>query len=224
MKNHLFAIFAFFAAAVSARTTLFDIIEGEDSLSTLQTALELTDLDDVLDCGRYSCHYLTAFAPTNDAFAALGETLTLLTENAEYITHLRNTLLYHVIYRRLFSRNIRDGGSRRTIQGERIHTSIDDNGDIFINQAKVIEADIHAYNGLAHVIDSVLIPSFLVDNIITVAEKAGVFGTLLVALEEADLTETLKVIHTKRQPVDPQTLMWMKGAFFVIVLVFIFAH
>jgi DNA-binding beta-propeller fold protein YncE len=57
-----------------------------------------------------------------------------------------------------------DGQVATTLQGQDIEVNIV-NGDVFINNAQVIVADILAENGVVHVIDAVLLPSISVENI-----------------------------------------------------------
>ncbi len=66
-------------------------------------------------------------------------------------------------------------------------------GDVFINDAKVVLTDIETSNGVIHVIDSVLLlpeeePLDLVDTAIS----AGDFETLVAALVETELDAALR--------------------------------
>jgi uncharacterized surface protein with fasciclin (FAS1) repeats len=69
--------------------TLADIACSEEDFSTLCELLVLTELDVPLSDGEY-----TVFAPTNEAFEALGnETIAALLNDTEALTDI---LLYHV--------------------------------------------------------------------------------------------------------------------------------
>lgn len=170
--------------------TIYDIAAGDGNFSTLATALDLTHLDDILDCESGICRF-TTFAPTDSAFAKLPSGLLdkLVTEDWE--AHLRGILLYHVAYGIIGSTDISDKGSIDTIFGERLNTTVE--GDsVKINDVNVVKADVKASNGVVHVIDGVLIPPFMANDVIATAQNAGIFNTLLAAVDAADLTATLQ--------------------------------
>jgi len=65
---------------------------------------------------------------------------------------------------------------------------------VFVNDALIVHPDIQANNGVIHAIKKVLIPEgFTVcqKDIATIASEAGVFKTLVAALEAADLVDAL---------------------------------
>lgn len=170
--------------------TIYDIAASNGNFSTLATALELTELDAVLDCDYFFCSY-TVFAPSDDAFNSLpdGTLDKLITD--EWKAHLRGILLYHVAYGLYPSTQILDQGQIYTLSFETLNTTVDKN-KVEINDAIVTTADIEASNGLIHVIDKVLLPSFMQNDIIATATKAGIFGTLLAAVDAASLTQALQ--------------------------------
>ena len=95
----------------------------------------------------------TVFAPTNDAFAALGSTVDdlLKPENKAALT---NILLYHVVPGTALSTDLTEG-VLPTVQGETVEVTLD---PIAINGAGVAIPDVLATNGVVHVIDAVLTP------------------------------------------------------------------
>jgi uncharacterized surface protein with fasciclin (FAS1) repeats len=71
-----------------------------------------------------------------------------------------------------------------------------DMGNVYINEAKVIIADIETSNGVIHVIDAVLLPPsddamMEKKTIVDVAVADGRFNTLVAAVTAAELVETL---------------------------------
>ena len=54
----------------------------------------------------------------------------------------------------------REGGRLGTIAGALIELSLS-NGKLKVDDAKVVEGDIEAANGVIHVVDAVLIPEFI---------------------------------------------------------------
>jgi len=96
------------------------------------------------------------FAPTNDAFEAISSTLATLS-GAE----VRDVLLLHVVSgTAVMSSALVEDGSIEAISGTL--TSVRRQGSWMIESgkttAKVIQADVKASNGIAHVIDTVLLP------------------------------------------------------------------
>jgi uncharacterized surface protein with fasciclin (FAS1) repeats len=98
----------------------------------------------------------TVFAPTDEAFAKLGSTVTdlLKPENRGKLTSI---LTYHVVPGRVFSGKALELGSAKTVQGGEITIKADSRG-AKVNNANLIKTDIDASNGVIHVIDTVLIP------------------------------------------------------------------
>ena len=98
---------------------------------------------------------LTLFAPTDDAFAALpGGTLENLLKNP---SDLAKVLKYHMVKGNIFTGDLNNGSSVATVLG--LPVSINITGDILVNNAKVIQANMEASNGVIHVIDTVLLPT-----------------------------------------------------------------
>jgi uncharacterized surface protein with fasciclin (FAS1) repeats len=90
---------------------------------------------------------VTIFAPSNDAFNAIGSLAANLT--AEQIGSI---LQYHVIQGTVaYSSNIMNM-SVATVGGSNVTLSVID-GNVFVNSAKVIVPDVLVSNGVVHVID-----------------------------------------------------------------------
>ncbi|MGH1460540.1 MAG: fasciclin domain-containing protein [Neptuniibacter sp.] len=135
------------------KDNIVDVAVGNDSFSTLVTALKAADLVSALQGdGPF-----TVFAPTNDAFAKLPqETLNelLKPENKE---DLQAVLTYHVVSGKVDAKTAMGLSEASSLQGEKITISLDGN-NVMINQAKVVATDIAASNGIIHVIDTVILP------------------------------------------------------------------
>ena len=132
--------------------TVWDIVVGSDVHNTLETAINAAGLVETLQGeGPF-----TLFAPTDDAFDALPEGLleALLDDSDGDLT---DVLLYHVLAGQVLSTDLSDGMVATTVLGQDIVVTIE-NGNVFINDAQVIIADILAQNGVVHVIDAVLVP------------------------------------------------------------------
>ena len=133
-------------------TTVMDIIANSADHTILETAILAADLDGALNGdGPF-----TVFAPNDDAFAALpaGTIEALLADPQGLLTEI---LLYHVVGAQALSTDLSNGQAIATLNGENVTVTINANG-IFINDIKVIIADLIADNGVVHVIKKVLLP------------------------------------------------------------------
>ncbi len=134
-----------------------DIVEvatSAGSFTTLVTALKAAGLVETLQ-GKGP---FTVFAPTDEAFAKLpAATLEdlLKPENKE---KLKAILTYHVVAGRVMASDVAGISSAETVQGQSLTVSVQ-NGAPMVDNAKIIQTDIAASNGVIHVIDSVVIPS-----------------------------------------------------------------
>ncbi|KAL7558983.1 hypothetical protein ACA910_006323 [Epithemia clementina (nom. ined.)] len=134
----------------------------------------------------------TAFLPNNDAFAALDTQLwEKLLSQAPWKEHLKNILYYHLTIGSLNSTQLAGVDELVMSNTEIANVTVDDsNGNLLINQATVVEADAAVpLNGIIHVIDSVLLPSFLTLNIVDVIRDKFPILDEFVAM--AQLKETL---------------------------------
>jgi uncharacterized surface protein with fasciclin (FAS1) repeats len=98
----------------------------------------------------------TVFAPTNEAFEALGGKLEELLEpqNKEELAEI---LTYHVAPGEVSSGELENGQMIETVQGEDVEIGIKGE-EVTVNGAKVVTPDVKASNGVVHVIDEVLLP------------------------------------------------------------------
>lgn len=143
------------ASPNAAGNTLDQVVAGNSSFSTLNTAIQAAGLGATLS-GTES---YTVFAPTNEAFAALPPgTLDqlLLPENK---AALQQVLSYHVVPGTVTSADITPG-EVNTVEGAPV-TLAADAGEVTVGGATVVEADIIASNGVVHAIDQVLLPPSL---------------------------------------------------------------
>ena len=134
---------------------IVQIATDDGRFNTLVEALKSAGLVDTLKGeGPF-----TVFAPTDDAFNKLpqGTIQDLLKpENKETLT---NILLYHVAKGNLSSKDVANlDGKELTLENGKTAKITVKNGEVFINDAKVIITDIKAKNGVIHAIDTVLIP------------------------------------------------------------------
>lgn len=141
------------SAAITAQTTVVDIVVNSEDHSTLEAAVIAAELaDDLSGEGPF-----TLFAPTDAAFQALPEgTVASLLEDPTGA--LADILLYHVVGAKAMSTDLANGQRIETLNGDPIEVKIKD-GKAYIDNAMVTVADIKADNGVVHVIDAVITPA-----------------------------------------------------------------
>lgn len=135
--------------------------EEAPEFTTLLTAVSAAD-PAVLELLSDPEAELTVFAPTDAAFAALGEeTLASVVADTELLTAI---LQYHVVAGEVYSTDVvalleENMGTFdvEMASGESATVSLSDEG-IFINEAEIVLTDVEAGNGVIHVIDAVILP------------------------------------------------------------------
>ena len=127
---------------------LVALAASTESLSTLVAAVRAAGLVETLrGDGPF-----TVFAPTNDAFAALGEATLRSLLRPENRNRLRAILAYHVVPGRFTAAAIGRLDELETANGESLSLGIR------VNDARLVATDVEASNGIVHVIDRVLMP------------------------------------------------------------------
>ena len=129
-----------------------------DTFSTLVAAVQAAGLVETLS----SAGPFTVFAPTNAAFALLGQdTISSLLADP---TRLASILTYHVVAGQALAGDLTNGQVLTTVNGATLTVRINADGVAILNNdgtiaATVAQADVLASNGGIHVIDRVLIPA-----------------------------------------------------------------
>jgi len=132
------------AVAVNAKTGEF---------SHLIEALVRTGLVDTLNGNRQ----FTVFAPTDAAFERLFTTLGVDGVDEIPVDTLRSVLLNHVATGQRFSGSVL-ASSRIRMLGKGFGIPSVRNGVPYIDEARIVGADVDVSNGVIHVIDAVLLP------------------------------------------------------------------
>lgn len=160
--------------------TIVDIAVGDAQFSTLVSALQRTNLVATLQGdGPF-----TVFAPTNDAFTALGLDLATISDDA-----LTEILLYHVLGAEVKSTDLADGQTYASTAaatgpgGNALSMLVEKSGSgvIVNNNATVTTADVSADNGVIHIVNNVITPLDLVGH----AQANSNFSSLVGALAAA---------------------------------------
>ncbi|MFC2113005.1 fasciclin domain-containing protein [Bacteroidota bacterium] len=170
----------------STELTIAEFASGNENFSILVEALTKADLVSALNgSGDF-----TVFAPDNNAFTALFNTLGVSGIQDIPAEDLKPILLYHVLGESKSSSMIMDGyySSLSPAQGRTVSMYISTSNGVSINgSANVMSADIEVSNGIIHAIDAVILPPTIVD----IASKNDNFETLVSAVVDAGLAETL---------------------------------
>ena len=176
------------AAALAAEPQdIVDIAVADGRFTTLVAALTAAGLVDTLKgAGPF-----TVFAPTDDAFKKLPEgTVEGLLKDIPALTKI---LLYHVVPAHYEAAALAKLTTVETVGGPSLTVKVEQ-GNVRINDAQVIIADVKASNGVIHVIDTVLLPPAepAAPDIVDLAVADGRFTTLAKALTEAGLVNFVK--------------------------------
>ncbi len=139
--------------ALAQSDDIVDVAIADGRFTTLITALQTAELVDTLrGDGPF-----TVFAPTDQAFSNLPNgVLDTLLDNPDRLSDL---LLYHVVSGEVSSDDIAEMSTAESVFGQSLDLAIGADGNVTVNGANVVLADITASNGVIHVIDAVLIPS-----------------------------------------------------------------
>ncbi len=141
-------------AAEESGDTIVDVAAGSEDFETLVAAVTAADLVDTLSGpGPF-----TVFAPTDEAFEAVGQEtldLLLLPSNVDQLTTI---LTYHVVGQEIPSSDIPEGETLVASVEESELTVVNEGGAITVDGANVETPDIEASNGVIHAVDAVLLP------------------------------------------------------------------
>jgi uncharacterized surface protein with fasciclin (FAS1) repeats len=184
--------------------TIVEIAVQDGRFDTLVAAVTATGLADALSGGEW-----TVFAPTDDAFAKLGLNASNVA-SAFSKAELTDILLYHALSGEVNSdKALTLLGDVRMANGKLAGLKTFD-GDIYVNDdSKVIIPDIDAFNGVIHVVDTVILgpwprmemkeaaamaktaPMTVGTTIVDIAVSDGRFTTLVAAVTATGLADAL---------------------------------
>ncbi len=149
-------------AASGPENTLIDLAvqlnapgsEFEGAFDTLLAAVLVADTAVLNKLNNFGQH--TVFAPTDDAFAALGiDASNIATVDQAALTQI---LLYHIAQGRLNANAVLARERIKMSNNERVEQSGGVLTDVTGGQATIIVTDQRAENGIVHAIDAVILP------------------------------------------------------------------
>ena len=133
---------------------IVDVAVSAGQFNTLAAALDAADLIGTLKGeGPF-----TVFAPTDAAFEKLPAgtvDMLLMPENKDQLIAV---LTYHVVSGSVMAADVVKLSGATTVNGADVAIAVVD-GDVRIDNATVVKADIVASNGVIHVIDTVILPN-----------------------------------------------------------------
>ena len=138
----------------TSANNLAEAVAANPSLSTLKNLLDETDLKDKLN---KEVPY-TVFAPSDQAFAAIPEATREKLLQPKNRETLKQVLSYHVVPGNLTANKLQPG-KVQTLDNNPVNVQVDKTANqVKVNDAKVIQPDIQASNGVIHVVDKVILP------------------------------------------------------------------
>jgi len=199
----VFAVLCSIALASAHRPTqnLVQLCESTPNLSILTAALVGAELIDTLSDASKQ---FTVFAPTDDAFNALPSGVLDRLMKPENKQELVDILTYHVLPEEVKSTDLQPFQAVTTVEGKPLHVQewgglVKVGPSLLSKDLKnVVAADNLATNGVAHIIDGVLIPPASLakahdatQNIVELAESNKDLSIFVSALVAAELTDAL---------------------------------
>ncbi|GGE05941.1 fasciclin domain-containing protein [Psychroflexus salis] len=166
-KLLLVAITLVTSLGFSQNKDVVDVAIGSEDHTTLVAAVKAADLVETLK----SDGPFTVFAPTNTAFTNLPDGTVDYLLKAENKSKLQMVLTYHVVAGKLTAKDViaaveKGGGTAevKTVQGASLSIMLKD-GKVVVKDANgglstVTVSDLEASNGVIHIVDSVLLPTW----------------------------------------------------------------
>ncbi len=134
------------------RKNIIETASQAGKLNTFEKAIMAAGLTETLKgAGPF-----TVFAPTDEAFAKLPQDKLNELLKPENKDRLTTVLKYHVIPGKIMSKEVGNLKTAKTTQGQELR--IESKDGVRINDARVVQPDFEASNGVLHLIDSVLMP------------------------------------------------------------------
>lgn len=172
--------------------TIVQIAASNPDFSTLVSVLSKPELSDLLEAANNPTADLTVFAPNNAAFSAVLTALGKTSVDELPVSLLKEIVQYHIVGSSVMSTELTNGEVPTLLTGETL--TVDLTNGVKIENGNVIAADIKAINGVIHVVDAVLLPSFVAQAVGTISEVVLFnpdYTILAAALRKAELLETV---------------------------------
>ena len=188
----LFSIFSLFFLSLMSMSSCDtaskkDIVAtASEQTKTLTAAIKAAGLVETLQgTGPF-----TVFAPTDAAFAEIQPNVDMLLkpENKE---QLIKVLKCHVVSGKRLAKDLKDGLTLTTLDGEKLNVSLMSDGRFMVGDVHITTADVVTSNGVIHIVDKVILPQIARKLNITTITSANT-KTFSAAMSAAGLSETLQ--------------------------------
>jgi uncharacterized surface protein with fasciclin (FAS1) repeats len=129
-----------------------EVVSSTAGLKTLSEALTVSGIDKtLLGAGPF-----TFFAPTEEAFSELGvdELVALAADRDD----LAATLRTHIVAGRYRMNDLVGMYDLESIDGTGLYVSVGEDHEAYVEEARIVQGDIEAENGVVHLIDLVILP------------------------------------------------------------------
>lgn len=136
----------------SSGESVFSTVSDKDNLSTFVKVLKAAGFEQMLSKNGP----FTVFAPTNVAFNNLPDGIIDVLMKPENRERLATLLKVHIIEGSTMISDLKNEQLLKTKEGIEINI-IKDQGTVTVSQAKIIESDIQASNGVVHIVDQFLV-------------------------------------------------------------------
>ena len=183
-KNFTLSAMLVFSVLGLRAQSVYDFIAASPEHTTLTAAIDAAGLEATLSgSGTF-----TVFAPTDDAFAVVLESLNITAEELLASEELGDILTYHVLGSTVLSTDLTNGFLATPLNdANTIKVTVGESG-VYVNQAQVTGPDNESDNGVVHVTDGVILAT---ETVVDVALSTGVHGTLVAAVIAAELLPAL---------------------------------
>lgn len=184
------SVFYYSQYTVNALPSIKEYVEGA-GLSALSTAIDAAALD--FDTFTNA----TFFAPNTDALLSLADSFSSLASaiftDSGWLLHLQALLLAHVYQGTLFTSDFVSGQALIMLEGAEVTVNVDEaitlTPSLGPGGATILDENLSTTQGVIHVVDGLLFPSFLAQSITDVIQTE--IPTLFSLLVETGLDETL---------------------------------
>jgi uncharacterized surface protein with fasciclin (FAS1) repeats len=173
---------------VLSQSTLATVISSRSDLASFNEILDASGL--AADLFRSAGFEGTVFVPNDDAFDQFTASNSSTLLDPEWAEHTACLVSYHTVEGTFLSNSLEEAEATNltTLDGDTLVVSpnltLGDN-------ATIVEADIVASNGVVHIIDTVLTPACVDQNIVEMLTANDDFSILLGLVELAGLSDVL---------------------------------
>lgn len=134
-------------------STVLELSQADKNLVSFMKAIKASGMEEELKAvGPF-----TFLAPVNLAFGKLSQGDLFESLLKQDGSRLRAILSYHIIKGKKMQRDFRSGQKVQTLGGQELLVTARD-GDIYINNAKILAKDRQGSNGVVHSIDCINLP------------------------------------------------------------------